>query len=457
MNLLNIRMRRAAALALCLMLLLPFAPAGSAGAADEPQPKVLLLYDSLALKTPEEARIPYLQRMLAAYGVQVTLGSLDTYRQGGLQAYNRVLTVINREEIPVANPAFLADLAQFQGEYLQLGGALPAAVPHPTLAPAVTTGSAGQLETAGRLKDWLGIPREGQAYVLFKNVYPFSDLSLLERATEELYQGGVPFLLCVRPVFSHTDYPAMKRYAQALKYAQSRNGSILVQSPVVSGGTIGQDAPLKPLMEEFIRTLIGYGVAPLGLGTEMYWSYDEKLAGEGMVFFNSVVLFPDETPMYQNRMDTSRAFASSLFSVQPGFLTDLDTLTKGTLSFPMDTAVTYDFPDSLEDLDAVIRQIKGYRVIFADYKKSLHEVRTEGHSVISKNGVVSMDGSRLNLDYSPEKADTDFAYAGPNKTSFNAFFKLQNRIFIVVIAASLMLFGGFFLIGRRLYRRKFLK
>jgi uncharacterized protein YdaL len=436
-----------------------FLPGAGRAIAMEQPVRVLLLYDSLAKGTPREGNIALLQRLLAAYSVQVTTGRLDHYSKGRLQQFERVVTVINEEFFPAGHAAYLEDLAAYQGGVLQIGAQAPVTVAglQNASAPAVEKGSANELKIARTLKDWLGINREGRSYVLFKEVYPFSDLELLRRLADQLYEGGIPFMVSVRPVFTNTDYPAMKRYAEALKYVQAKNGSILIQAPVVMLSMARNDFTLKEKMEGFINTLAGYGVAPLGIGAEMYWSYDAEYAGAGMGFFDSAVLFPDVEPQFMKQTDTSKAFASSLYSVTPDFLEQLDILDKRGSPFPMDTALTLDLMESPEQLETVVKRLKAYWISFSDYRDGAHRTETAAHKVYSRDGSVSIDGSRLNPDYKPEEVSADYEYVKKTEESFKAFFSAQNNIFIVIILASLAVFGGFFIIGRKLYRRKYLK
>jgi len=498
------------------ILLLPATPVQSAAS---PQ-QVLLLYDSLAKGTSKDGNVTELQRLLAAYSTKVTLRSLDQYEQGMLKNYSRVIMVRNEADISITNKSYIEDWEHYQGQYLHIGYNPPANLTkalqlttdviydgsaeleigqfsgiqakvqdmpyivasqavksygqlsfaeeglqapyavskgNDTYAPYFEQGNVSTLGMAYVLKDWLHITAAPKMYLAIKEIYPFSDLRLLAETGERLYQLGIPFLASVRPVFSNTDYPAMQRYLVAMKSVQSSNGSILVNAPVVMPTISSSDHTLKGKMNDFINLLAENGLGPLGVGAEMHWSYDKEYSEAGMSFFDSVVLYPDEQIDYMEQSDTSKSFPSSLYSVPLEFLQALHTSNKVIPHLPMDTVITVDMPEDERQLEEMLQSLERNWVSFADYKQEEHQVVTDQNTISSLDGMISINGQPLSLDYTPETVDSDYRYTEEQQKSFTRLFNIQNQFFIVVIMISLLLFGGLLMIGYRLYRRKFLK
>ncbi|ANS76626.1 hypothetical protein AWM70_20275 [Paenibacillus yonginensis] len=327
---------------------------------------------------------------------------------------------------------------------------------HYTYVPYFEAGSGNMQVMAGVLKHWFRQDRPGRAYLLIKEIYPFSDLSLLETMADKLYQAGIPFIASVRPVFSHTEYPAMQRYLETIKYLQARGGSILVHVPEVLAGVQSRKDELYADMEGFIDLLINAEVAPLGVGAEQYWAHDGEYTGKGLSFFDSSVLFPDVKAVPKEPLPVQRSFRSALFSVT---MEDLRQSygDSPVQELPVNTAVTYDFPDRADGLTALLEELKASWVTLADYKDLDHEVKTQSHVAQSRKGAVILNGETLNPNYSGSKVSRDYEYVQHAKTSFRKLFQVQNTFFMVIIAFSLIVFGGLLLVGRRLYRRKFLK
>jgi uncharacterized protein YdaL len=119
--------------------------------------------------------------------------------------------------------------------------------------------------------------------------------------------------------------------------------------------------------------------------------------------------------------------------------------------------VTYSFPDTLGGVKAMIAEVKSSWITFADYKNLNHEVKTGTNTVSSRNGTITVNGRTVNLNYSGSMVNQNYQYVQQTETSFRKLFQVQNTFFMVVIAFSLVFFGGLLLVGRRLYRRKFMK
>ncbi|KQO18258.1 hypothetical protein [Paenibacillus sp. Leaf72] len=328
---------------------------------------------------------------------------------------------------------------------------------HTAYVPYFQKGNLSELAMSYVLKDWLGLAEPGLTYLLFKEIYPFSDLTLLAQMADTLYDAGIPFAISVQPVFSNSEFPAMQRYLETLKYVQSRNGTVLVNAPVVAS-TIGQnDQTLKTKMTSFIDVLAAYGIAPLGMGAEMYWSYDKEYAVDGMGFFNSAVLLPNKKLMYRSQTNVSQPFASSLYSISPSYLASFDREGKAWEPLPMNTALTYDFAENEAQLSADLASITESWMTFTDYKQQGHEVRTEAHVILSQGGHMTINGQAVTLNDALRQVSSDFEYADKGTVSFTTLFNVQNKIFIVIIIVSLFIFGFLFMIGYRLYRRKYFK
>lgn len=73
----------------------------------------------------------------------------------------------------------------------------------------------------------------GRMYVLLDEIYAFSDLDMLRKSSEAFHENGIPFLVRVMPIYDNLDYPAFQRFTQALLYAQSKGGSIVLHDALV--------------------------------------------------------------------------------------------------------------------------------------------------------------------------------------------------------------------------------
>jgi len=482
-------------------------------------PSVLLIYDSLGNGSSKAGNVEALQHLLTAYGAGVTTVALDSYKPGAMFQYQKVIGIRNAYDALSVNPDYERDFEAYNGDYMHIGEHVPAALrtrmsmqlgmaaqttfelsiaslsqgmirvdrlPYVEMAtgtaygrilsasgefqspfgimkdgfayvPYFEQGNLSELAMAYILKDFVAPQGTGEMFVVLKEIYPFSDLQLLERLADKLYAAGIPFVASVRPVFSNVDYPAMKRYLETLKYVQSRNGSIVVNAPVTASAIPIDDRTLTGKMESFIDVLADYGVAPLGLGAGTYWADDARYAEEAMGFFDSVVLFSDVQPLYREKSDTSIAFASALYDVRQTFLQQFDTGGKSFPALPLDTALIYDLPASGDEADALVQKLASSWMTFADYKSDAHTVRTGKYTVRSDKGILRINDRVITNNDAQKDIRNDYVYRQEDKKSFAAFFNMQNNFFIVAILATFVLFGYLLRRGYRLYKQKYFK
>lgn len=425
---------------------------------------VLLLYDSLGIGTVQEDETAEAARILQTLGAKVTVESISAYSPGKLGDYRRVLVLNLDPAMESGSPELRRKLESFSGSVLQLGGIpLPAAGDQSPrqYGPAPQGGAAGRLAMARLLREWMGIPGQGQLFVLIRGFTPYSDYNLLRHLADELYEGGIPFLIGARPVLDNLPFPAAKRYTEALRNIQAKQGSVLLEAPAVFPVISAGVDPLKRQIAAFLDGLMAAGVAPLGIAAEQYWSFDRHYSREGMGFFDSAVIYPDksDSPVYREKSTASAYFSSALYSISPDFWDEWEMLRVSSSVYPVDTAVTLEFPQSQKELDALVKILKSSPAVFADYREREHTTRTAGHTATTLGGKVKIDGVFLSAEAgeASDSSDEDYIYIERENASFKGFFQAQNRIFLAVVVGALVVFTLFIAVGRRLYRRKFLK
>jgi uncharacterized protein YdaL len=210
-------------------------------------------------------------------------------------------------------------------------------------------------------------------------------------------------------------------------------------------------------MTAFVDALAQYGIAPLGMGAELYWAYDKEYALDGMGFFDSAVLFPNQQTMYKSQTDSSRPFVSSMYSLSLQELQQYKHTGRALQAFPMNTALTLKFHEQGAELDKSVQNLITSWVTFADYKYGAHKVQTDTNTIVSQEGSLLINGQHVDLSDAKKEISADFAYVQEEQKSFSKLFNFQNTVFIIIIVLTLLVFGFLFIIGYRLYRRKYYK
>ncbi|WMC93728.1 glycan biosynthesis hexose transferase WsfD [Kineothrix sp. MB12-C1] len=99
------------------------------------------------------------------------------------------------------------------------------------------------------LKRQMGIKENGKTYFMLDEVYFFSDLNKLCVWADKLNNNGIPFLVSVMPIYDNLDYPAFLRFAQVLRYMQSRGGTILIHEPLL----LEDEMEREPIADKMLR------------------------------------------------------------------------------------------------------------------------------------------------------------------------------------------------------------
>jgi len=166
----------------------------------------------------------------------------------------------------------------------------------------------------------------GKMYIMIDEVYPFDDLDMLRLTADRFYRSGVPFVMNLMPVYQNTDYPAFQRYADTLRYIQSRSGSLIMHDPIVTGNELVGD-PLEVRMEN------------------AYTSFEE----------NGVHVFPKTLYPYEVTMD---------------MLTRIEPTNELFISLPIDTLIRYDVFGDADELDKALAAINQKWIQIGDYRRN---------------------------------------------------------------------------------------
>lgn len=306
-------------------------------------------------------------------------------------------------------------------------------------------------------KDWLGVQQQGSIYVMLREVYPFSDLDKLRELSDQLYEAGIPFIVSTKPLFSNFDYPAAERYAETTKYMQSRNGSILVDAPAVANTISADLSVLKQNMTSYIHFLAEHDVAPLGATAEMYWFQDQYYTAEGLSFYDSVIMLPNEKVMSYLPTDTVNAYPSSMYSMNVDQWQQYATKEQKIQSMPLDVVLTLNMLDDPEVLEQQIAWLAQSWTVFSDYKARNHRVTTEHDEIVAEQGQLKINGQVVVLQEAYASISSEHVYIEEQEASLEQLFTIQNKIFIVLIVVVLIIFSILIIIGYRMYRKKYVR
>ena len=117
-------------------------------------------------------------------------------------------------------------------------------------------------------------PQYNKNYILIDKVYPFLDLNAFIKKVDFLHEKGIPFIVSVMPVNDNSEFAAMEKFCEALRYAQSKGGRIVLHSFITYLYQVeGIEATNK--MKQALSNYLKYGVYPIALDLPAGWFYKE--------------------------------------------------------------------------------------------------------------------------------------------------------------------------------------
>lgn len=424
----------AAVYTVCLCAVLPARAAQPA--VEDP---VLLVYD-----TPEDGRI--LTQLLRAYSVPVHAVSGAQYHAGTARQYTRCVIADEAAAedalaaqgsvfligqacqkaglgVPVRGRSLLFDDGDRRSAYHFVPSALLLAPGTPggtsgaafvgrygerypfgtvqglvTAVPYFSERDASVFALARELQGFLSIPeREDGAvplYVILDEVGPFSDLDMLLSTAQTLRENAIPFVVRAMPVYENTDYPAFRRYAQALAYSVSQGGAVVLHDPLVNAN---EDTPNEGQMRAKLQAA------------------RNALRQAGV---DTVQLQPAP---FEVTLETLQALRSN---------------TRDYGSLPVPAAVVFKGFQSREALGGTVEAVNALWLPLQS-PFSITPADKDGEAA--------------------EALEEPFQYRGKAQATLTGFFSAGNRILTVAVAAGILLSVFLILTGRRVYRLKFHK
>ncbi|HWP51824.1 MAG TPA: DUF2334 domain-containing protein [Clostridia bacterium] len=231
----------------------------------------------------------------------------------------------------------------------------------------------------------------GEMYVLLDEIYPFSDLDMLCSTADRFAQSGIPFIVRAMPVYDNLDYPAFKRFTQALRYVQSKGGAVVLHDPIVQQ----YESEREPLADKIART---------------------KSAFEQ----EGVTLYDMDFPGLEISFD------------------DLKSISHARLNFgslPIDTMIRFPLFKDEAALSDAVGQLDGAWLSVSNYKMKFPQLEA--------------------LQYEEKVIDVAYVYREGVLATLSGFFSGANRILLIIVCINVVVFLILIALGRRLYRQMF--
>jgi len=308
-------------------------------------------------------------------------------------------------------------------------------------------------ETVLWLWPYQDAPHEYSEYVVIDNIYPFTDPDRLMKIIKYMTDRDMNYVLAVMPIYQHADYPAMQQLCQVLKYAQSGNGAIILDAPIIQN-----DIKAEELQDKLTQGTLSYwdnGVYPLALCIPSKWIYNQDLH-DTLGRYRTLFIHDADAFEKQNISDISTRKFLSLGNQLVTKAIGLDYSGVGYVDYCA-TAVYLDISMKDKDLYNAIDAARNSRIPLQSLKDMNHIVYMNKSNVMKWDGrVMQVNGKRINIAFKSEKYPEKYNYQRSVYYRATANLAKQNRVLILFSIFVLTFFILLAILARRQMHRRFL-
>lgn len=295
-----------------------------------------------------------------------------------------------------------------------------------------------------------GLPHSYAQYVVFDEVYPFTDPGKLMKIADFMKRNNIPYVMSVMPVYENINFLSMKRFCEALTYMQANGGTVILHYPIIQSDEITA-ADIQKKINTALSAYTGYGVYPIALEAPSNWMY-EDIGKEIMRRFRTILLKKSEKSGWTTNVVSNEVYSDGHKIIAPA-LTSGDNY--ASLIKFHSSAVYLDVNDEIEDLTRKIEDIKSSEISVNSMWALGQAVYTDKIALIYENNILKLQGNVVKLEYVPFEYDEQLNYKKNGLANLEEIMAQNNRVLLMGIGISIIIFILFILIARYKNHKKF--
>ncbi|MGN0794960.1 MAG: DUF2334 domain-containing protein [Aristaeellaceae bacterium] len=285
-------------------------------------------------------------------------------------------------------------------------------------------------------------------YLVLDNVYPFHEPEDLMAITDMLQEEGVPYAVCVMPVYANADYPSMKRFCEWLRYIQSTGAGIVMHAPLVSLENVDMETYRKQLNTAY-SAYTRYGVYPLAIEAPEAYLFSKR-GLEAISGFRTVLLFRSGDQL-SDRVDGENPAWYDGHQLLAPCLHD-----GGALTTAYAQAIYLDVHEDPDTLRRYVQTLKRSRRTLKSLVDMDNSVYVGSDYVYrSALGAVEVNGVAVSLAYEPFVYEEYRFDRGLEQYLTNQI-QTSNKLIMAFVLVSSTFFAVAILLSRRAMRRDIL-
>lgn len=297
-----------------------------------------------------------------------------------------------------------------------------------------------------------GEPHTYAQYIIFDEVYPFTNLEQMMSVIDTMVELKTPFIISVMPIYQNGEYPSMKRFCEVLKYAQANGGAIILHAPIIQTRDLDVEE-IREYISTGTEAYTNYGVYPVGIQAPSNWLFD-KQGQEILKRYRTVMIYDVENE--ETSFDLDEHF-NTIYNdghqiIGPAISLD----DSGSSKVKAYSSAVY--MDILEDVNVLTDKISGFKESTVPIK-SLWEfsnvVYTNSLVLEYKDNVLTLNGEQVSLTYTPFEYEENYQYKRDIMSRITVDLANQNKKLISAVAITLVLFISFIIVARKANKKKF--
>ncbi|WP_203643055.1 hypothetical protein [Levilactobacillus andaensis] len=289
-------------------------------------------------------------------------------------------------------------------------------------------------------------------------VTPYSDLNRVRQLAQRLSAAGIPFALSTTSVANNTSMQAFTRFTKTLRFVEQHQGVIFLQAPVVGAVNAQSGNSLEQLMVAELNQLGQRQVIPVGISAPAYWNQDQILRRYGLQRASDVLLLPNPTTTTFAKQDNLGGTTSTTWYGMTW--RSLQTVRNGQIQQvrpALPTAVTVQLPTSTKQESALLRQLRQAKVTwYAPTKQMKTRLVSASATFGYRKGTYYLNGSPVKVR-NRATGVPNYHFERKNFVALSGYFKVQGWILMTFFVITTIVLGVFLFLGRRIYRRMFMR
>lgn len=412
---------------------------------------IIILYDSYTQYGEGENTLNYINEMALSLGASVEIVNFNNFKDDLFKQHSNVIILSNEDdslskELKDRIKSFKGNIFWIGKNYDQFKG--QSNITHIRLNSLNSSTQKNIFNTFNVKEKW-----SQKKYFMLDNVNPFIDLNELANKIDYLNNHGIQFFISAIPIFENTDFNAMKRFAEVLRYAQYKGGYVTLQSPYLKDNS----APSVDIIDKSkigYQNYLNYFIYPLGFNVPDFFLYREDMKH----FFEktNTVFLSDNYDMNTQNIGyfKNNKFENVIYKVDYTKINDIKYKDFKDIAVSVDNSISYD------KFKNIIDELNNSEVYFNDPRYLNIEVKLNDNIITSGMSGTFLDGNLVTQNNFIDQ--DDFAKAVDKNGSLKQDEKLVSvekptKIIIVIALSSCSIFLIIVILSRKKDKRKYFK